>query len=446
MIYNTIQFFFSPMKTIIPSSTANFTQFMDENNQVFYKYDSILFQIKDQSLTYFGEINPLPSTEMNPLSSTEINPLSSTEPTKINPVPSNSPNYKYVFQHQKYQNIPTNKTLLYFIYDSSLLFHTRILCETLHKQSNMNVFIIGTNLYDICINNVKYMNVDNQDNIEFIKAIQDTVHLIYIEDFLFFLHFTKAQFMNCSSLIFVYNYANLFQNYHQIELANNGLNFIKNLWHLVDKFYFYSPDDWNRFQLELDITNTNHWVITDYIISNFVPNQQQKEPKKEIKEPKESKEELKESKEEIKEEMDEKESITIICFDKYPEHILQFIEPFALNAPTFKYKLILFMDMIQATNEIKSNKNIQILPRFEIHFLHKCIHQASIFFTSEIYGYTHFNITMALRCNNINTCIIPQYFQQFKDDNRCILFNDTKDAFSKFMWMVKYNPQFFSHE
>ena len=515
------------------------------DHKIFYKCDEYLFEISNEQLNFYGfcqnsnnnnNANISDNVNNNSNNNNNNNNTSTNDNTtiiaKIGSISRN------VFQHNYdiiMENMKQKRTILYYLKMNKISFHTRIFCETLAKD--FNVFVIGWNLWNLCINNVYYIDLFSTYNLSNIHSFSHIFHAIFIEDCQFFLYFSRKQFVNAigsdtkqtdktqndeitndanndkisnnnteydkisnndttksnettndanndkisnndtendkttnndaendktfknGNIFYVYHYDNdpkiTFQN---VEFEDNGYNFTRNILHCIDQIWFYSTDDQQQFMAKMinnnddskDPNNYNNddrkipkiiqakYVISDIIFKNNNILEQ------------------------LFNTSTNKSKLNIICYDRYSNDIIKFVmfeqiieknekstlkfqQQFKQKCEQYEEKSeeksdiicnnnhckIIWFNNNRTTNDkiSKLNKNITILPRNHINFL-KCLQFSHIFFTSELNNYTHFNIEMALKCPNI-ICVIPIYFQQYLNNNRCIIFRDMPDLLNK---------------
>ena len=398
------------------------------------------------------------------------------------------------FQHdydEITKNMKQKKTILYYLKMNRIPFHTRIFCETLAKD--FNVLVIGWNLFNLRINNVYYIDLFSPNNLSNIHACSHIFSAVFIEDIRFFLHFARKDFSNVNGNIsFVYYYENnpnlTFEN---IKLNDDGVNFTKNMMHCIDQIWFYSTDDEHYFMSKLygdEYKNNNN---DDKIRAdgnenptNSDNNEPNNEPNNESnndnnKPNNESNNDnnccninnkipkivpskyiisniMFKNNDNLAQQFNINNGVLsdefppkIICYDHHVNDVIKFAKhnistPRNKNEPKRNDKqnnkqqikqhnpseIIWFNNNVTENDLLKkSNKNIGIFPRNEINFL-KCLQFANIFLTTELNTYTHFNIEMALKCNDI-ICVLPAYFQQYSNNKRCILFTDLNDLLNK---------------
>lgn len=340
------------------------------NQNVFYVNDnSELFYIKNQTLDYFGYVD------------------------KDKNICVREHNTKDKFSHKDYfekNKLDNGKlTVLYFLKDSQISYHTKFFCEFLSKK--FNVIVLGDRLWNVFINNVMYVKV-NTTNTKYIVTLP--IHSIFTEDLRFFVYFSKDQFEN----------TNISYIHHKLSLNPDEIYFNKNFMHNIHKFIFFNSDELRYFKLYYDFSDQyveEKFHISKYLISSLKFKKQQDSN--------------------ITADTISNQRKKIVCFDKHEIDAMYLLDK--LNKKNnSKFELILFNESSLKTNVIE---NVVNLPRYMNNFIHS-LAEAAIFFTSEIENYTHFNLTIAMGCNI--KCVIPKYYHSLKKSDLCITFDKIDDV------------------
>ena len=420
-----------------------FEEIITLEHKIFFKCHEFLFEMINQQLRFYGICNRETTTKHN--NDTIIT-------TKIANIP------KTTFQHNYDEIIAAmgqRKTVLYSLNSDSIIhFHTKILCETIAKQ--FNVMIIGWNLWDISINGVWYVDLDQTRNMEMIHQLSGAFNAIFIEDFRFFLYFSKLEFTaSVNNISLVYYHPNHFEKrFNEIPLENGGKYFMRNFVHCVDQVWVYGDDEHEEFlntvQYESQLRQYRPKILkSEYIIANIAFNSNAplivrddrckivsydqclndlfgwlRENKRKVLSAKVNKPKVNSTLNGIQglENLENLENLNKLKLNKLNEKNTGY--------PFEDVQLIWFNETETENFNIKTtHKNVTIFPRNSINFI-KCLQNSNVFFTTELTNYTHFNIEMALKCENM-ICVIPCFFQQYMEHDRCILFNHMNDLVNK---------------
>jgi len=303
------------------------------------------------------------------------------------------------FSHKKFFNIESTNlqkpTLLYFLNNSHIHYHTRILCEYLVNQHNFHVIVVGEKLWNIFINGVMYMRL-NSKCINYIARFN--IVKIFMESFKFFIFFCKSMFDENIEYNFIC---------YKLQFAQDEIIFSKNFYFKIDKFIFFSQNELNYFKIFYTQSQINlqDYILSSYIISDIAYNLTPQNLNTNM------------------------ETNYIITYDKCADESITFFKKICENIDTNQiFKLIIFTDNI-SEEVINGNKNILIYPRYENTFF-SVLDSAHYFFTYQIQPYSHFMITMALKCNLV--CFIPKYFQGLQSADKCFCFDNISDGSKQF--------------
>ena len=268
--------------------------------------------------------------------------------------------------------------------------HTQLLMNVL--SNSFNIIMIGRNMWNVVLDNVYFMDVDSENCRQLIHSVRHNIKCIYFNSALLFSYFDRGMFPN-SILSLLYHYT-------PALTSPESLSCLRNFMSCIDKICFYSSDDLDYFTLCYgeDLPSTKV-VKSQYVVSKISFGGHPKISKK-----------------------------IFLCYDDHVTDAIKFFDQVKTNDSM----LILFSD---DNLDLQKKQDIKVLGRKHNLFV-KMIEQSSVFFTHELQNYTHYNITLALKCGL--QCVIPKYFKEFESP-LCISFDDgLKDSVKQYKMQKKH--------
>ena len=244
-----------------------------------------------------------------------------------------------------------------------------------------NVFVIGTNYYNIKVNNVYYLSSKDNELLEKLIKINN-IKKIYTTTPLILLKYIKRKDIE---LNYICDRSKISLELDKIKLKNNGVEFMINSFDKFDNIYFFSKHIMEEFKDEL---NLNEYPKNFKLNSYALP------------------------KNKIKNKLGTKENI-IVSYDKHPEKVLN---SFKLINKKMQNKFTLVL----LTNNYRIDQENVKIEKFSQENLIKYFSKSYFFLTFENNVDTYYNIINAINHYCIPIC--SNYFYEFK--NKFICFNN----------------------
>jgi hypothetical protein len=281
--------------------------------------------------------------------------------------------------------LPTSseKIIFYLNQESKIHIYLKNIIELLSLK--YEVIVIGRNLYNIKINGVTYVSINDMEETEsfLLKIIKKfNINKIYTDNYNILLYVNVTEKME---LNYIMNDIPNLLHYKNKLYKNNGIEYMRNTYHLFKNIYFFNKALMKQFQDHLNLNEmSSNFQLNSYV---FKKNENQK--KLGVKKP------------------------IILSIDKHPQRVINSFKIWNKKMNN-KFNLILLNNNI---NQIES-EYIKVYKNNIMNFT-KYLDESYFYITFENQPYTYSNILIAI--NHYCIPIIPKIYQEF--NNKFITFN-----------------------
>jgi GR25 family glycosyltransferase involved in LPS biosynthesis len=278
-------------------------------------------------------------------------------------------------------NIDSEKeTLLFYLNDKNYIpYFLKKIIELLSLK--YQVIVIGKNLYNININNVYYISIQND---EFLNKMIMTMNIkkIYTDNWNILLLVTKTDDIKINYVM--YEIPTL-DNYENKLYKNNGIEYMRNTYNIFENIYFFNDNLREEFKDHLNLNEIpENCKLNSLVIS----------------------------KNENKVKLAMKENY-ILSIDKHPKRVVNCFKLWN-NKMNGNFKLIILNNNINSLDE----ENV-IIDRLNYVNFNKYLDVSYFYLSFENNYNSYYNILNAI--NHYCIPIIPKYFSEF--NNKYITFN-----------------------